>query len=99
LILVPAAHRMFGGGLVTGKLMVAIGKMVLAALCMAVVVFFSRELLYAPLAVGNVFMRLVLVGAPALMGAAVYFGLTHLLRLREVQVFLNSIKTRRKGDI
>jgi len=98
LILVPAAHRMFGGGLVTGRLILSLGKMAAAAFCMAVVVFVTRELLQGFMAEGNVLMRIVLVGVPALIGAMVYFGLAHLFRLREVRSFLQTIKTRRKGD-
>lgn len=99
LILVPPAQRMFAGRLVTGRLLFALVRMLLAALCMAVVVLVVREVLQGFLAEGNVLMRLTLVGVPALVGVMVYLGLTHLFRLGEVRSLLQTIKSRRKGDI
>jgi len=99
LVLVPAAHRMLGGGLVTGNLVFALGKMLVAALCMGVVVFFARELLDGLLDGGGVPARFALVGIPTVLGVAVYLVLAHLLRLKEVKIVLGFLKNRRKGDV
>ena len=98
-LLVPAAHRMLGGGLVTRGLLVALCKMVLAALCMGAVVFFARELLSEGVFSGDsVLVRLLLVGIPTLLGVAAYLSLARVLRLREVKILLGFLRNPRKGD-
>ena len=92
LVLIPAAHRMLGGELVTGGLVLELGKMVFAALLMGVGVWFLRELLAGVLGGGNIWMRLGLVGAPTVVGVAIYLGLAHVLRLDEVKVLWGYLK-------
>jgi len=94
-VLIPPAHGMLGRNLITGSLAKALGKMLCAALIMGALVFFLRDLLTVALGQG-IFARLVLVGAPALLGIAVYLILAYLLRMEEFRYISNLIRKRRK---
>ncbi|MCL2368913.1 MAG: murein biosynthesis integral membrane protein MurJ [Oscillospiraceae bacterium] len=95
LVLIPGAHRMLGGQLVTGKLLLELGKMVLAALVMAVAVWFVRELLAGALGGGTILMRIGLVLAPTAAGGLIYLGLAHILKLDEMKVLRGYLRKRR----
>jgi len=97
LVLAPASARILGGSLVTRQMAWAFCKMVIAACCMALVVWPLRAFLTGPLSLGSVPMRAGLVLIPTVLGAGVYLGLAHLLRLREMHTFLQFVKARRGG--
>ncbi|MCL2588751.1 MAG: polysaccharide biosynthesis C-terminal domain-containing protein, partial [Oscillospiraceae bacterium] len=97
LVLIPAAHKLLGGGLVTGKLALELVKMGFAALVMGLAVWFVRDLLTEPLAGGNLLMRIGLVAAPTAIGLVVYFILAHVLGLDEIKVLLGYLRKRREG--
>jgi len=94
LVLTPAAHRMLGGGLITGAVVLALTKMLFAALLMGAAVWFTRELLFSALAGGNILMRLGLVIAPTVVGLAIYLGLAHVLKLDEIKILLGYLRKR-----
>ncbi|MCL2563944.1 MAG: murein biosynthesis integral membrane protein MurJ [Oscillospiraceae bacterium] len=95
LVLIPPAHRMLGGELVSGRLMFGLGKMVFAALVMGAAVWGLRELLADALAGGSVPMRLALVLVPTVAGLVIYLGLAHVLRLDEMKVLRGYLRKRR----
>jgi len=96
LVLIPAAHQMLDGGLVSGGIVLEIGKMICAALVMGVAVWFVRELLTGTLSGGNLVMRLLLVGIPTAIGVTIYMGLAHVLKLDEMKVLLGYMRKKKK---
>ena len=98
LVLVPAAHRMLDGRLVTRALILALGKMVIAALIMGFAVYFLRDVLASALGDDNVPARLTLVGIPAALGVTLYMALAYVFRLDEIKTVFAILRRRGKGE-
>ena len=98
LVLVPAAHKMLGGGLVTRGLALALGKMICAALVMGAAVWWLQGHLAGIFFGDSIWMRLGLVAAPAAVGLTLYLGLAAVMRLDEINVLRGYLrKHRREG--
>jgi len=94
LVLIPAAHWMFDGALITGRLIWGLGKMICAALVMGAVVWPLGMLLAQAFNGDSVPVRLGLVAIPAVVGVAVYMASAYLLRLQEVKTLLRFVRRR-----
>lgn len=94
LVLCVPTHRNLEGGLCSASFFGKIGKMILSAFLMAVVVFFLRNALENVLEDGF-FGRLLLLFVPAIFGAITYFFFAYVLQLEQLQ-FLRE-KLGRKG--
>ena len=97
LVLIPAAHNMLGGALITGRLILDLGKMALSAVVMGAVVWAVREFLSGVFDGGSVLTRVALVAVPTAIGAALYLGLSYVLGLDEITVFRRHAR-KRKGE-
>ena len=86
-VLVPPAHNMLGKRLITPALLVALGKMLAAALIMGAVALLVDWGLSGILSDGFV-PRVLRVAVPTLVGIVVYGGLAHVFRLSEVSYIL-----------
>ena len=93
LLLVPLERR--GEGVLSRRFVLDFGRMLLAAAGMALVVWLARDALAAALPAGKM-GELVLLGACAALGAAVYFLLAGLLRLEEMELARSFWKKLRK---
>ena len=91
LLLVPLELR--GEGILSGKFLVDIGKMLLSAAGMAAAVWLIRGGLAGLVPEGKLGEVLLLAGC-ALVGAAVYFVLCALLRLDEMKLALRAVAQR-----
>ena len=91
LLLVPLELR--GEGILSGKFLVDIGKMLLSAAGMAAAVWLIRGGLAGLVPEGKLGEALLLAGC-ALVGAAVYFVLCALLRLDEMKLALRAVAQR-----
>jgi len=95
IVLVPSAHKRLGGKLVTGKMLLSLGKMAVAAMFMAGAVYLLNTVLVARLTdslLGQAFALII----PAVTGVLVYFTIAALLRVDACKTVLSAMKKRLK---
>jgi putative peptidoglycan lipid II flippase len=74
----------------------ALGRIVLATLLMCAAVYAAQRGVHAALPEGRFAVKLLHVAAPAGIGASVYFSACYVLRIEELQDFLQIVRRRAK---